>query len=79
MKEYIDFLKSKMALSHLAGFTIEETKLAAALFPYVKDSVRWAMQGGSRVIFCSFGMQMTVTQLEILRIILWHKGVDRMF
>lgn len=79
MKEYIDFLKSKMALSHLTGFIIEETKLSAALLPHVKDSVRWAMQGGSRVIFCSFGLQKTATQLEILRIILWHKGVDRMF
>lgn len=74
MKEYIDFLKSKMALSHLAGFPIEEAELTPSLFPHVKDSVRWAIQGGSRAIFSSFGMQKTVTQLEILRIILHRKG-----
>lgn len=74
MKEYIDFLKSKMALSHLAGFPIEEAGLTPSLFPHVKDSVRWAIQGGSRAIFSSFGMQKTVTQLEVLRIILRRKG-----
>lgn len=34
--EYIDFLKSKMAISHLTGFEIEESELTPALFPHVK-------------------------------------------
>lgn len=68
--EYIDFLKSKMAISHLTGFEIEESELTPGLFPHVKDTVRWAIKGGCRAIFSSFGMQKTVTQLEILRVIL---------
>lgn len=72
--EYIDFLKSKMAISHLTGFEIEESELTPGLFPHVKDTVRWAIKGGCRAIFSSFGMQKTVTQLEILRVILRREG-----
>lgn len=72
--EYIDFLKSKMAISHLTGFEIEESELTPVLFPHVKDTVRWAIKGGCRAIFSSFGMQKTVTQLEILRVILRREG-----
>lgn len=74
MKEYLDFLKSKMAISNLTGFDVEESELTPELFPHVKDSVRWAIKGGCRAIFSSFGMQKTVTQLEILRVILRREG-----
>ena len=72
--EYIDFLKNKMAISHHTGFDINEDELTATLYPHVKDTVRWAIKGGCRAIFSSFGMQKTVTQLEILRIIVKHEG-----
>jgi DNA modification methylase len=67
--EYIDFLKTKMAISSQTGFDVDESQLTPSLFPHVKDTVRWAIKGGCRAIFSSFGMQKTVTQLEILRII----------
>ena len=72
--EYIDFLKKKMAISHNTGFDINEDELTPTLYPHVKDTVRWAIKGGCRAIFSSFGMQKTVTQLEILRIIVKHEG-----
>lgn len=72
--DYIEFLKSKMAISHNTGFEITESDLTPSLYPHVKDSVRWAIQGGCRAIFSSFGMQKTVTQLEIIRVILNHEG-----
>lgn len=72
--EYIDFLKSKMAISHQTGFEVNEDELTPSLFPHVKDTVRWAVRGGSRAIFSSFGMQKTVTQLEIVRVILARVG-----
>ena len=72
--EYIDFLKKKMAISSQTGFDIEVSDLTPSLFPHVKDTVRWAVKGGCRAIFSSFGMQKTVTQLEILRIIIAKKG-----
>ena len=71
---YMDFLKEKMAVSHETGFDIFPDELTPTLYPHVKDTVRWAVKGGCRAIFSSFGMQKTVTQLEIIRIILNHKG-----
>lgn len=74
MDEYIEFLKKKMAISHETGFTVNPEELTPTLYPHVKDTVRWAVRGGRRAIFSSFGMQKTVTQLEIIRIILKHEG-----
>ena len=74
MKEYIEFLKDKMAISHQTGFEVNPDELTPSLYPHVKDTVRWAVSGGCRAIFSSFGMQKTVTQLEILRVVLKHKG-----
>ena len=74
MKPYIEFLKDKMAISHNTGFDVTDDELTPTLYPHVKDTVRWAVKGGCRAVFSSFGMQKTVTQLEILRIILKHKG-----
>ena len=72
--EYIEFLKNKMAISHETGFEIKDGDLTPTLYPHVKDTVKWAIKGGCRAIFSSFGMQKTVTQLEIIRIILKYKG-----
>lgn len=77
MKPYIEFLKEKMAISHNTGFDVSPEELTPILYPHVKDSVRWAVQGGCRAIFSSFGMQKTVTQLEIIRVILRHEGGQR--
>ena len=74
MKDYIEFLKDKMAISHQTGFEVKADELTPYLYPHVKDTVRWAVCGGCRAIFSSFGMQKTVTQLEILRIILNRTG-----
>ena len=72
--EYIEFLRNKMAISHQTGFEFNSEEITPTLYPHVKDTVRWAVAGGCRAIFSSFGMQKTVTQLEILRVILNHKG-----
>ena len=72
--EYIDFLKNKMAISSQTGFDITDEDITPTLFPHVKDTVKWAVKGGCRAVFSSFGMQKTVTQLEILRIIIAKQG-----
>ena len=74
MNNYQEFLKAKMAISHNSGFDISPEEITSSLYPHVKDTVRWAIRGGCRAIFSSFGMQKTVTQLEIIRIILKHQG-----
>lgn len=71
---YIDFLKKKMAISAETGFEVKDEELTPTLFPHVKDTVKWAIHGGCRAIFSSFGMQKTVTQLEICRIITKREG-----
>lgn len=72
--EYEEFLKNKMAISHQSGFEVDDTDINPLLYPHVRDTVKWAISGGCRAIFSSFGMQKTVTQLEILRIIVKNKG-----
>ena len=72
--KYIEFLKSKMAISAESGFTVSDEELTPTLFPHVKDTVKWAVHGGCRAIFSSFGMQKTVTQLEICRVIVAREG-----
>lgn len=72
--DYLDFLKNKMAISHETGFEIKDEDLTPSLYPHVRDTVKWAIKGGCRAIFSSFGMQKTVTQLEILHVILKYKG-----
>lgn len=47
MKEYLEFLKDKMAISHQTGFDINQDELTQSLYPHVKDTVRWAVSGGS--------------------------------
>ena len=72
--KYINFLRSKMAISRESGFAIDRSELTESLYPHVKDSVEWAVRGGCRAIFSAFGMQKTVTQLEILRLIIKREG-----
>lgn len=72
--EYLDFLRKKMAVSAENGFEIQDLELTPTMFPHVKDTVKWAIRGGQRAIFSSFGMQKTVTQLEILRLIAIHEN-----
>lgn len=74
MISYEEFLKNKMAISHQSGFTISDDDINPSLYPHVRDTVKWAIAGGRRAIFSSFGMQKTVTQLEILRIIIEKEG-----
>lgn len=70
MKEYIDFLKDKIALAKESGFDIDESEISDCLKPHQKASVKWMVKGGSRALFSSFGLGKTLTQLEVLRIVL---------
>ncbi len=46
MKEYIEFLKDKMAISCQTGFEVNPDELTPSLYPHVKDTVRWAVCTG---------------------------------
>lgn len=59
---YIDFLKSKVAVAKHTGFDVDE--LNPALKPHQADTVRWCLKGGRRAVFASFGLGKTVVGLE---------------
>jgi DNA modification methylase len=61
---YLEFLKSKIEIAVDSGFEIEPSKLNKALKPHQKDAVAWALKGGKRALFESFGLGKTIQELE---------------
>jgi len=67
LKKYKEHLESKIIIAEDFGFNVEEKQLSEVLFPHQKTIVKWALEGGRRAGFCSFGLGKTVMQLEIAR------------
>jgi hypothetical protein len=67
--EYSEFLKQKVVIANDDGFEISCKEINPILKPHQKDSVIWAVRGGRRAIFQSFGLGKSVQQLEIIRLI----------
>lgn len=61
---YLDFLKSKIEIAAESGFYIEPSQLNKVLKPHQKDAVAWALRGGRRALFESFGLGKTVQEIE---------------
>jgi len=74
LETYIEFLKSKISIAKESGFEIEDSEINPILLPHQKDAVKWAIRGGRRALFESFGLGKTIQQIEICRIIKKHKG-----
>ena len=72
--EYLEFLKSKMILDSKSGFDIPLEEISPVLFPHQRDCVKWALSGGRRALFQSFGLGKILQQLEILRQISRREG-----
>ena len=66
---YTEFLREKIRLARFAGFDVELDQVNPALKPHTRDIVRWAIQGGRRAVFASFGLHKTATNLEVMRLI----------
>ena len=71
---YLEFLKSKIDIAPKSGFEISEDEINPNLKPHQKDAVKWAIAGGRRALFESFGLGKTVQALEWCRIVVEHKG-----
>ena len=71
---YIEFLRSKIQLAPESGFSVDEEELSPALKPHQRASVLWALKGGRRALFQSFGLGKTVEQLEFCRLVVKHQG-----
>ena len=62
--KYLEFLKRKIEQAPVSGFEISKKELNDALLPHQKDAVTWALQGGRRALFESFGLGKTAQELE---------------
>lgn len=65
IKDYNEFLKSKVIVAESYGFDVDEKEINPLLKPHTKDVTLWALKGGRRALFLNFGLHKTVTQLEI--------------
>lgn len=70
--DYIDFLKTKVAVAKQTGFEVDS--LNSALFPHQADTVRWCLKGGRRAVFASFGNGKTAMGLELAHKCAEHTG-----
>ena len=65
--DYQTFLESKIETAPVSGFDVDQAELHPALKPHQRDAVVWALHGGRRALFESFGLGKTVQELEFCR------------
>lgn len=61
---YQEFLESKIETAPVSGFDISADMLNKSLKPHQRDAVMWALHGGRRALFESFGLGKTVQEIE---------------
>lgn len=71
---YLDFLKTKVEVAPVSGFSVSPEELSPILKPHQRDAVTWALNGGRRALFESFGLGKTIQELEYCRLVLKHQG-----
>lgn len=71
---YRDFLKTKVEVAPISGFDVDISEISSCLKPHQKAAVQWAVKGGRRALFESFGLGKTIQQLEYMRLVLKHEG-----
>lgn len=74
MAAYQEFLKSKIVTAPVSGFRVERDALNPALKDHQKDAVQWALSGGRRALFESFGLGKTAQELEYCHQVIKHEG-----
>lgn len=72
--KYEEFLKTKIELAAESGFDIDLEEIAPILKSHQRDAVCWAIRGGCRALFESFGLGKTIQELEWCRQITNHEG-----
>lgn len=71
---YREFLESKIELAQDSGFEIDSSELNPALKPHQRDAVAWALKGGRRALFESFGLGKTAQEIEFCKRAIEHEG-----
>ena len=71
---YREFLESKIELATESGFVVNPEDINRALKPHQRDAVRWALKGGRRALFESFGLGKTIQEIEFCYQAVKHCG-----
>ena len=71
---YKEFLETKIVLATDSGFDVDPQKVNKALKPHQRDAVMWALKGGRRALFESFGLGKTVQEIEFCHLAAEHSG-----
>lgn len=71
---YREFLESKIELAVDSGFEVDREKINKALKPHQADAVMWALRGGRRALFESFGLGKTVQEIEFCHLAAEHEN-----
>lgn len=71
---YREFLQTKVEIAKDTGFDVPESEINPRLMPHQRDAVRWALRGGRRALFESFGLGKTVQELEFCYQAIRHDG-----
>ena len=71
---YKEFLESKIELATDSGFVVDRKDINPALKPHQADAVAWALKGGRRALFESFGLGKTVQELEFCHLAAKHEN-----
>lgn len=71
---YNEFLNSKIITAPVSGMRVSDEEIHPVLKPHQRDSVKWAIYGGRRGLFQSFGLGKTIQELEYCRLVIKHKG-----
>lgn len=74
MKEYEQFLKSKVKMAPKLGIDCSPEDCNPRLKPHQAAIAQWMVQGGRRACFAAFGLGKSVIQLEAVRMILSQRG-----
>lgn len=67
MKQYSEFLATKLITSRPVGFDIKRKQITPSLFDFQKDIVEWSLRCGRAAIFAGCGLGKTFMQLEWAR------------
>ena len=71
---YKEFLETKIELATDSGFIVNPENINKALKPHQRDAVAWALKGGRRALFESFGLGKTVQELEFCHLAAEHEN-----
>lgn len=77
--KYEDFLMQKIRLAESSGLSKVDYKIPEKFLdgtnikPHQRDAVKWAIEGGRRALFESFGLGKTIQELIICMVIAKHR------